>query len=260
VEIAFKKVGKGPDVVMIHGYPMDSRVWEEFLPLLAAEFTLWVPDIPGFGKSKLADGDGDFSLAEVARELTEWAEINGITAPVLIGHSMGGYIALEMIKQHPSRYNGLALFHSTAKDDSPEKKDSRTKVVQFVKDNGVLAFTSNFIQPLFADQNHPAIDRVKAITMDASERAVIGYARAMRDRKDNTGVLRDFEKPILILGGTHDKGIPVDSLKEQSTLNSRIDLTVVNDVGHMGMWERPTETAGILKAFLYKSCNSAGAR
>jgi pimeloyl-ACP methyl ester carboxylesterase len=258
VDIVFNKVGQGPDVVLIHGYPMDSRVWEKFLPLLADDFTLFVPDLPGLGKSKPIEGE--FSLAGVAHLLNQWVETSGIHAPVIIGHSMGGYIALEMIKQYPSRYKGLALFHSTAKEDNQEKKDSRTKVIQFVRDNGVLAFTSNFIQPLFADPSHPAVARVKEITMDASEAAVVGYTRAMRDRNDNTGVLRDFSKPILIVGGEHDKGIPVDSLREQAKLNPRIDLTVVKDVGHMGMWERPVETAGIVKSFLYKSYSTGGVR
>ena len=70
---------------------------------------------------------------------------------MLIGHSLGGYVALAMVEKRPDLFAGLGLFHSTAYADSAEKKQSRNKVIEFVNKNGAKAFTTNFITPLFAD-------------------------------------------------------------------------------------------------------------
>src|SRR5690606_20750625 len=98
--------------------------------------------------------------------------------------SLGGYVALAMVAQQPDRFAGLGLFHSTAYADTEEKRASRSKVIEFVETNGVEAFTSNFVTPLFADKTHASIQKVREINMKASREAVIGYTKAMRDRPD----------------------------------------------------------------------------
>ena len=248
--IAFTKYGSGQPVILRHGFPMNSRVWDKFASNLANEFTIYTPDLPGFGKSPLpAD---DFTLEGIASTMNDWIKENRITSPAVIGHSMGGYVALNMVLQSPLSFSGLGLFHSTATEDSAEKKDSRSKVMQFVDDNGVLAFTSNFIPPLFADQNHPAIPLVKEITVQATAEAVKGYTRAMRDREDTREVLSAFGGPILIIGGDADKGIPSESLRQQGELNPNISVHILADTGHMGMVERPEETLQLVREFLRK--------
>jgi pimeloyl-ACP methyl ester carboxylesterase len=240
--IHYKKSGSGPALILIHGFPMNRQVWEQFEPGLTNQFTVFTPDLPGFGSSEILTGD--FSLADVAAVMNDWIEAEQIKEPVLVGHSLGGYVALEMIRLEPGKFDGLVLFHSTAYADSVEKKESRTKVLKFIDENGVLAFTSNFIEPLFADPSHPAIPFVKNISVKAQADAVKGYTRAMRDRVDNSRVLADFPKSILILGGESDKGIPADSLMEQGRLNPRITVSIMREAAHMGMFEVKDEAIG----------------
>jgi pimeloyl-ACP methyl ester carboxylesterase len=248
--IAFSKFGSGPPVILLHGFPMHSGVWEKFARELARDYTVYTPDLPGFGKSPLPAGG--FSIEGIASRMNDWIKENRIYSPAVIGHSMGGYVALNMVLQSPLSFSALGLFHSTATEDSAEKKESRTKVMQFVDDNGVLAFTSNFIPPLFADQNHPGIPFVKEITVQATADAVKGYTRAMRDREDTREVLKAFGGPILIIGGEVDKGIPSESLREQGELNPMISVHILPDTGHMGMVERPDETLQLVREFLRK--------
>jgi pimeloyl-ACP methyl ester carboxylesterase len=248
--IHFEKAGKGKPLILLHGFPMNQKVWQEFSPLLSESFAVYTPDLPGFGKSPMSEGD--FTLADVARRMNQWVEDQRLAGAVIIGHSMGGYVALEMVRQAPAQFSGLGLFHSTALPDNDEKKESRTKVVKFIDDNGVLAFTSNFIQPLFAEENHPAVSFVKDVTVEASKEAVQGYTKAMRDRRDNTDVLRNFKGEVLMIGGEKDKGIPADSLRSQSGLNNKTTLHIFPGVAHMGMFEKREETAAIVKAFLLK--------
>lgn len=247
--ISFQQRGAGKPVILLHGFPMDQSVWDGFAETIANQYTrVLTPDLPGFGKSELLPAG--FSIADVADRLAEWINEQGLTNSVVIGHSLGGYVALALVEKNPQAFAGLGLFHSTAYADSEEKKQSRTKALEFIDKNGVLAFTSNFIQPLFANQAHPAIQTVKRITSRASTESVTGYTLAMRDRPDRTNVLRDFEKPVLFIGGEKDGGIPADSIRTQAKLNTNASVHILEGVAHMGMFEKPKETETLIRAFL----------
>jgi pimeloyl-ACP methyl ester carboxylesterase len=255
--IFYKKSGSGLPVVLLHGFPMHCDVWNAYSEKLSNSFTVYTPDLPGFGNSPMLPGD--FNLQDVAERMIRWIKEMEIVRPSIIGHSMGGYVALEMVRKAPELFSGLGLFHSTAMADTPEKKDSRTKVIQFINENGVLAFTSNFIQPLFADQNHPAISVVREITTQSSAETVKGYTKAMRDRRDNRDVLTSFPGPVLIIGGDQDKGIPAETLHQQGLLNRKTSVHILPDTGHMGMFEKPEETLAMVRSFLRKIDQPEGA-
>jgi pimeloyl-ACP methyl ester carboxylesterase len=236
---------------------MNHKVWENFAERLSGDYTVYTPDLPGFGKSPL--WLQEVTMPAVASKMNQWIEHLNIAPLPVIGHSMGGYVALEMIRQSPVLFNGLGLFHSTAKEDNEEKKESRTKVLRFIDDNGVLAFTSNFIPPLFADQNHPAIPSVKDITVEATGDSVKAYTKAMRDRVDNSQVLSNYGGEIVLIGGDSDKGIPASSLQEQANLNRKISLHIFGATGHMGMFEREEESLEAVRSFLRKIYEPDGA-
>ena len=245
--IFFEKHGAGSALILIHGFPMNHHVWDGILPELLDSFTVYTPDLPGFGKSKPLSGD--FSIDDVAVILNQWVADQGLQNAIVIGHSLGGYIVLAMLKQKPDWFSGFGLLHSTAYADSAEKKESRTKVLTFIEENGVLAFTSNFIQPLFVNAAHPDIAGVRDLTIQSEKEAVEGYTRAMRDRPENTGVIARASQPVLIIGGTEDKGIPFSSLQEQAKLSPRVELHLLPNVAHMAMFENREEVTRIIRAF-----------
>lgn len=252
--IFFEQQGQGAPMILIHGFPMSHLVWKDFASKLADNFTVYTPDLPGFGQSEILSPS--FSIDAVADAVLEWVERNRIKKSVMIGHSLGGYVALAMAEKRPDLFAGFGIFHSTALADSTEKKDSRTKVVEFVEKNGAFAFTSNFIAPLFADPNHPAISWVRDIAIESPEDAVVGYTKAMRDRPDRESVLRNFAKPILFVAGEKDLGIPVETIKQQASLCQYPDLHILSGVAHMGMFEQTNETLAIVTRFVTR-CNAA---
>lgn len=245
--IFFEKRGTGPALILLHGFPMNHHVWDAIVPELQHNFTVYTPDLPGFGKSKLPPGQ--FSIDDVAVILNQWVADRGLQKAIIVGHSLGGYVVLAMVKQKPDWFSGFGLMHSTALEDNAEKKESRTKVLTFIEENGVHTFTSNFIQPLFVNSNHPDISGVRAISVQSGKEAVMGYTRAMRDRQNNTDVIAKSVQPVLIIGGTEDKGIPFSTLKEQAKLSSKVELHLLPDVAHMGMFENKEEVIRIIRAF-----------
>lgn len=248
--ISYTVSGKGNPVVFLHGFPMDRSVWTKLAEDLQSDFQVYTPDLPGFGESTpLQEG---FTLDVVADLLLQWLAELKVQPVVIIGHSLGGYVALAMVEKAPHSFRGLGLFHSTSYPDSDEKKESRTKTIEFIHRNGVLAFTANFIQPLFADAGHPAIEKVRALAMQSTTSAVVGYLQAMRDRPGRESVLKQFSKPVFILGGEQDKGIPALSLEHQAGYCLDPHLFILPNMAHMAMYESPEKTGSLIRSFLQR--------
>jgi pimeloyl-ACP methyl ester carboxylesterase len=247
--LGFTDLGKKnhPTILLLHGFPFHRKIWNGYAESLAESARVVTVDLPGFGDSPILKTP--FTLDDIARRILLWLDEQDVKTPFIVGHSLGGYIALAMAQQDPSRFAGLILFHSTAYADNEEKKESRNKVLDFINKNGVLKFTSNFIPPLFARPDHPAVEIVRETAIQASAEAVINYTIAMRDRPDRTRVLTDLHKPIMFISGDKDGGIPVESVKKQAQLNPSIETSVLNDCGHMGMFEKREETLSIIRRF-----------
>jgi pimeloyl-ACP methyl ester carboxylesterase len=240
--------GKGKPIIFIHGFPMHQAVWDDFGEKFIDKYTVISIDLPGFGKSEPLSEN--FSLEDVADEVIEFVLAHGLADSVLIGHSLGGYVALYMLEKRPDLFSKLILFHSTTAADTDERKASRNKVIEVVKKKGAIAFTTNFIQPLFADPEHEDIERVRQIAATTSAETVIGYTKAMRDRRDQLKTLISFKKPTLFLGGEKDQGISVESLTEQANATQKAQIHILQNVAHMGMFESAVEAASRIKEFL----------
>jgi pimeloyl-ACP methyl ester carboxylesterase len=247
-ELSFSKIGKGHPIILLHGFPMNSSVWDFFALGLSKDFTVYTIDLPGFGGSPILEKK-DFTIEDVANSILVFIKEKNITNSLLIGHSLGGYVALSMVEKDPDLFSAFSLFHSTAYADSEDKKQSRTKVLDFIDKNGVETFTTNFITPLFADQNHPSIKIVREIARLSTAKTVKGFTVAMRDRNDRTDVIKNFSRPILLIGGEKDGGISVASLQAQAALSNKTELHVLQGVAHMGMFENPMEATRIIGAF-----------
>ena len=243
--------GAGIPLLLIHGFPFHQGLWEGYAERFSDQFRVITVDLPGFGRSPLPKSP--FSLDQVATTLLSFVSEKNLKDVVIVGHSLGGYVALSMVKQRRDLFRSLVLFHSTAYADSPEKKESRTKVVDLVTRKGALPFTSGFIPPLFADPSHPAIERVRNIASEASAEAVIGYSLAMKDRQDHVKTLESFENPTLFLAGKNDPGIPPESIIKQAEHCQKPEIRVLDDVAHMGMFEQPEATASEIKDFALKT-------
>jgi pimeloyl-ACP methyl ester carboxylesterase len=250
-KLFFQERGRGYPVILLHGFPFHQKIWDSFAEKLSENFRVVTVDLPGFGRSPSIKPP--FTIDQVGDELVSWIEKNKLSGCALIGHSLGGYIALAVAHKKPSLLSSLALFHSTAYPDSAEKKISRNKVLEFIDKNGVESFTSNFIAPLFVDQQHPAISQVRAIAVQATTETVKGYTAAMRDREDRTDVLKSFNKPILIMGGENDPGISVDSINTQTSVCSTCKTFILLETAHMGMFEKEKECLSILQSFILKT-------
>lgn len=233
--IYFKDEGKGFPILLIHGFCETHQIWNSFSERLATKFRVLSVDLPGFGRSELLKGS--FSIDDVATKIIGWLRSIQIDTCVVIGHSLGGYVALAMVNQDPKGFEAFGLFHSTAYPDSEEKKLSRNKVIEFVTANGVEPFIQSFVPPLFFDQTNPHIPAVVQLGLQTRKETLLSYVAAMRDRPDRTYVIKDFVKPILFIAGDKDGVVSPEALENQSKLSSKPNLVIMKHVAHMGMFE-----------------------
>jgi len=249
-DLAFYERGNGKPLLLIHGFPMNAMIWEKFSNSLSSSFQIITVDLPGFGNSSLLKEP--FSLEDVADVILENLDKKGIKEIIPIGHSLGGYVTLSMVGKAPSLFPGFGLIHSTAFADSAEKKESRNKVIEFIEKNGAIAFTSNFIAPLFSIPTHPDVPFVREMNMKTAERTLIAYTKAMRDRLDRTQIIKQYENPILFIAGEKDAGIPVTSIHQQAALAYNSEVKILPDQAHMALIEDVKTTSSIVYDFAMK--------
>ncbi|HTJ13837.1 MAG TPA: alpha/beta hydrolase [Dinghuibacter sp.] len=250
--IAYEDTGKGPIVVLLHGFAEDSTVWKHQVAHLSVHYRVIAPDWPGSGLSPKKDTAP--SMEHFADLLHAILSHESIDRCAVIGHSMGGYVALAFAEAYAGLLTGLGLFHSTAFPDTKEKIQLRRRAQEFMRENGAAPFVRQSTPNLFAatfKEQHPdevtaLVDRSSVFTADT----LIGYYEAMIERPDRTRVLAACDVPVLLIGGAQDNAVPIADTLRQSPMAATTFLHVLEDVAHMGMWEAPIASEKILTDYL----------
>jgi pimeloyl-ACP methyl ester carboxylesterase len=221
------------------------------LPELGRDFTLIVPDIPGSGESTLASAQ--VNMDELAQGVLQIIDNELISEIVVVGHSMGGYVALALADLLGQRLKGLSLVHSTAAADSEEKKETRRKSIQLIQKGAKETFIKQMIPALFSEgfkQLHPDIledEIARGLKMDAE--SMVAFYNAMINRLDRTATLNNIGVPVQWIIGKEDSLIPADKVLPQTRLADVNFVMVYADCGHMSMLEQPKKLTRDLEQF-----------
>ena len=255
--IYYETVGEGLPVILIHGFGEDGTIWHYQRAFLKAHFRLIIPDLPGSGKSALLSISPDrssFIIDLYAACIKQILDQESIQKCAMLGHSMGGYIALAFAQYNPERLNGLGLVHSTAFADSEDKKNTRRKGIAFIQRYGAQEFLKQSIPNLFAEKftvEYP--DQIEALINNAGNftaSALVQYYEAMTERPDRTETLKKVTNPVLFIIGEEDKSVYLQDSLKQCYLPGNTQINILPGVAHMGMWERKDQTNDTVMNFL----------
>jgi pimeloyl-ACP methyl ester carboxylesterase len=256
VQISYTDIGIGNIVVLLHGFGEDERIWQQQTQYLAQYFRVIVPNIPGSGSSTLLK-EQVASIEDYAiciHQLLENILLDSDTKITLLGHSMGGYIALAFAKLFPQKLNGFGLIHSTAFADSEEKKQVRLRGIEAIKQYGAYSFLKTTIPNLFATgfkQKFPQlVDELIEQSMQFTEAALEQYYFVMMNRTDTTDVLKQAQVPVLFVMGTEDIAAPIKDVLQQCCLPQQSHINILENVGHMGMMEATEVVNKSIKEFV----------
>ena len=246
--LAYSDFGKGDAVVLLHGFCENRQIWQATASVLSKNRRILCIDLPGFGESP---SYGKFDMEYMAERLNELLKKLRINRFVLIGHSMGGYVALAYKEKYPETLKGLGFFHSTSFPDDAEKKKKRNATVKLVQEKGAKAFAALFTPSLFSEKNKKKFaDQVHFWTRTAADtpaETIIGVTKAMRDRKDRRKILKNISVPVLFIAGKDDAAVPLERTLAECSLPSDASVHIFSHTGHMAFIEKQQESALALK-------------
>jgi pimeloyl-ACP methyl ester carboxylesterase len=252
-KVTFSDTGKGRVVVLLHGFLGSHKIWEPVIKDLSKTYRVIAIDLPGHGGTPCFGYAHSMELmAKCAKAVLDHLRLKKY---VLIGHSMGGYVALAYADLFPDHVKGFCLYHSTSYADSAEKKKDRLRAVNAVKSDRNL-YTRNTIKNLFATKNlkylKSEINFATKIAKGTSKRGIIAALYGMKDRVSRDIILGMVEYPIMMVIGELDNVLPHEQLLEQAaTIRNPATLYLEHD-GHFGFLESPRTSSKWLRKFLRK--------
>jgi 3-oxoadipate enol-lactonase len=252
--VSYRELGEGPGdpIVLLHAFPLNGRMFEPQMEAFSEGRRVVAPDYPGFGRSSRTPAQPDVRYyAEGVRGLLDRL---GLERVVLLGVSMGGYVAFGCMRLFPERVSGLVLANTRPDPDSEEIRENRKNMVRRVADEGVEVLLELQMQRLLArdtlEKNGAVVEKVRAMILEGSPNGVVAALGAMRERPDSTPLLRDIEVPTLVIGGEED-GISspevMGAMAEKIPGSRHVTLP---RAGHLSNMEAPEGFNAALKEFL----------
>lgn len=239
-----------PPLVLLHAFPLDSRMFDGVRPALAARTRLLTPDLRGFGGGPPLDPAAAPDLSVFADDVLADLDAAGIDRAVLGGVSMGGYIALNVLARHPDRVAGLVLADTRSGADDAAALDRRRGAAERA-DRGEIATGADAIAPLVAAGTADLIRAELAAIAGAVPAPTIAWGqRAMAARPDSTDVLAAATVPVLVLVGEQDAVTPPPVAREMAAAAPGADLVELVGAGHLSPAEAPADFADALIGWL----------
>lgn len=237
-------IGSGPPLVLIRGLARSHRYFEPIVPLLARRFQVILFDNRGAGRSE--SPPGPYTSAQMADDVASVLDAAGVQSAWLLGMSLGGMIALDVVQRHPERVRGLVLGSVTAHGRGvPERVPLWPKLLLAVSAILPKALARRIqahvtLSDAFVDQAEATMDRWDEIAADEpfSIRALLAHLAAIRSH-DSVPFLPAVDVPTLVMAGRDDRLVP---WRNSVFLAERIpaaELVIVDDCGHNIETEQP---------------------
>jgi pimeloyl-ACP methyl ester carboxylesterase len=231
----------GRPVVLLHGFPFDGRMWKGTVPALATHgFRVLVPDLRGFGKSPVAE---PASMEAMARDVAKLLEDLKLRRAVVVGFSMGGYVALQLVLRERELLSGLVLSDTRPDADLEEAKAGRRKLIEGLKARGMEAAVEAMLPKLVSPKSAKAYlavpDFLATLMREQDAKGAAAAVAGMMERPDMRGKLSGMNIPCLVLAGEQDEITPMDGAMRMAQAFRGSEFFMVPDAGHAAPVEQP---------------------
>jgi pimeloyl-ACP methyl ester carboxylesterase len=243
MHLAISKHGtkKHGALVLLHAFPLNRRMWKKQCEGLMGRFQVFAPDLPGFGQSPLLKSEP--TLSAYAKTVVNMMDQYELDQAILGGCSMGGYIALQLVKEYPERFRGLILCDTKATADTEEARQNRYTAIENARTKGLKPLAETMVPMLLGKETKATKpELVKGISeaiVSNPVNAIVHAQTAMANRNDFTPLLETITCPTLLVFGEDDGITPPDIGRELQRLISGSELLVVERAGHLSPLEQP---------------------
>ena len=249
-QLVYKITGTGPDVVLLHPFPLHHGFWDGILDQLSARYRLVLPDLRAHGDSEA--GAGPVTMQKLADDLERLCRELNISHAIFVGVSIGGYALFEFWRRYRERVAALVLANTRAGAETPEGRAGRLQSAEKVLREGTAGFTEELLQKLFSkttQANRPDIvDSARSMAAKMSPSDVAEVQRGMAERADSVPTLATINVPTLVIAG-EDDSVPLSDLEVMHQRIIGSQFRVIAKAGHYAAMEQPAEFGRLLRTF-----------
>jgi len=256
-ELACVDRGAGMPVLLVHGFPLDHTMWNPQIEALAEQWRVIAPDLRGFGQSSLGSVEPErgMTMEQYAEDLAKLLDALAVEKPiVLVGFSMGGYIAWQFMRKYAHRVRALVVCDSKAVPDTEEARAGRLKMAENVGEWGAARVAEMMGPRLLAARTLETRPEVAAAVRQVIERtsvaAIAAAQRGMASRPDVTSLFPTIQVPTLVMVGAEDAISPPDEMRLIADVVPGAQFVKIAAAGHMTTLENPLAVNEALLRFL----------
>lgn len=251
-KISYSDRGKGRAIVLIHGFLGNLTLWKEHVIALKKNFRVICIDLPGHGAS---DTFGYLHTMELMSDSVKAVlDILKIRKAIIVGHSLGGYVALAFAEKYPDALHGLILMNSTAQGDTAAKKKSRNQLIALLKQDQQKAL--NLLVPNFftykTRTTHWKVKQYLRAANECSAKGIVATIEGMKNRKEREIVLHFSPFPYLYLIGLYDAVLDSKQQEKEANMGKNGSMVLFECSSHMIFLEEPNKSIKMIKQFAKK--------
>lgn len=271
----YLEAGAGWPVLLLHAFPLNADMWRPQMDRVPPGWRFMAPDLRGFGppvaqddrsaaagppaggaddRAGAADANAPVTIDDFAADVDAFLDAVEIPAAVIAGLSMGGYVALALVRRAPERFSGMVLADTRPQADTPEGRDGRRAMIELARTRGPAAVADQMLPKLLGSTtlaSRPDVAaRARQLIEAAPVPAIIGALEAMMGRPDSTDLLRTLSCSALVLVGAEDGLTPPADAEAMDRAIPRSRLVVLPEAGHLSNLEVPELFSAALGDFL----------
>ena len=251
IALAYDDVGSGLPIVFLHAFPLDRSMWAPQVGALVRQGRCIAPDLRGLGATT---GAPPYTMDQYADDVAALLDVLDAGPAVVVGLSMGGYVAFALWRRHRGRVRALVLADTRAGADTDEGRGKRRRLIEVARARGSATIAEMQIATMVGETTRArrpdVVETLRAMMAAAPVDGIVGALEAMLARPDSASTLATIDVPALIVVGDEDALTPP---AEARAMHERIRgsrLEVIAGAGHISNLEQPSAFNHVVTEFV----------